>query len=32
MAEFGIISAVVRISDKMDRLKSLTKKDAKVKD
>ena len=32
MEEFGIISAVVRMSDKMERLKSLAKKDAKVKD
>lgn len=32
MDEFGIMSAVVRMSDKMERLKSLVKKDAKVKD
>lgn len=32
MDEFGIIAAVVRMSDKMERLKSLVKKDAKVKD
>lgn len=32
MNEFGLMSAVVRMSDKMERLKSLVKKDAKVKD
>ena len=32
MDEFGLMSAVVRMSDKMERLKSLVKKDAKVKD
>ena len=32
MDEFGIIAAVVRMSDKMERLKSLVKKEAKVKD
>ena len=32
MDEFGITAAVVRMSDKMERLKSLTKKKAQVKD
>ena len=30
--EFGIIAAVTRMSDKMNRIKSLVKKEAKVKD
>ena len=30
--EFGLIAPVVRMSDKMERIKSLTKADAKVKD
>jgi hypothetical protein len=32
MDEFGLTAAVVRMSDKMERLKSLSKKDAQVKD
>ena len=32
MDEFGLTAAVVRMSDKMERLKSLTKKKAQVKD
>ena len=32
MDEFGITASVVRMSDKMERLKSLTKKKAQVKD
>lgn len=30
--EFGLIAAVVRMEDKMNRIKSLTRKEAKVKD
>lgn len=30
--KFGIIASVVRLGDKMNRIESLTKKDAKVKD
>ena len=32
MDEFGITASVVRMSDKMERLKSLTKKKTQVKD
>lgn len=32
MNEFGLISAVIRMSDKIERLKSLVKQDAKVKE
>ena len=32
MDEFGLTASVVRMSDKMERLKSLTKKKAQVKD
>lgn len=31
-SEFGIVSAVIRLNDKINRLKSLTKQDAQVKD
>ena len=31
-AEFGVIAAVVRMSDKMERLKSLCKKEARVEE
>ena len=31
-AEFGLVSAVVRMSDKMERLKSLCRKDALVEE
>lgn len=31
-AEFGLVSAVVRMSDKMERLKSLCRKDASVEE
>ena len=30
--EFGIVAAITRMSDKMERLKTLSKKEAKVKD
>ena len=32
MNEFGLVSAVIRMSDKIERLKSLVKQDAKVKE
>lgn len=32
MDEFGIVASTIRLNDKMNRIKSLTKKEAKVSD